>query len=328
MTWSNYLTVSFKDAPVCSSDQLQVVGAVKHETLILKCDVDSSPPATSYLWTFKATGHTSQLNTYVKPTNEVRKRTNVLDDIKNMRLYPQTNLPRLDYTPTSDIDYGTVSCWARNAVDVQASPCVFRIVAASRPFPLQNCTLANHTPDSLEVNCKEGYDGGFSQTFILEVVVLPSLRLERNMSLMVSVIHYFPWVPSTVSESFNQYFILSNHQLSFGCQTWRETRHIEYYCSQWIKKDGQSQQFLIICALKKVLSTKVVVLKHLFVRIFILAFNLYFPEQSTIRKGTCRPFSWLWRWPLQHCSLSDALCWWSFINEHKSTSKYYRNYYI
>lgn len=184
MTWSNFLTVSVKDAPVCSSDQVLVLGAVKHETLILKCDVDSSPPATSYLWTFKATGDTSQLIS-VKSTNEVRKRTNVLDDIKNMRPFPQTHVPRMNYTPTSDMDYGTVSCWARNAVDVQASPCVFRIVAASRPYPLQNCTLAYHTPDSIEVNCKEGYDGGFSQSFLLEVVVLPSLRLEQNMSLMV-----------------------------------------------------------------------------------------------------------------------------------------------
>lgn len=89
------------------------------------------------------------------------------------------------------MDYGTVSCWARNAVDEQSSPCVFRIVAASRPYPLQNCTMANHTPDSLQVNCREGYDGGLLQTFLLEVVVLPSLRLQQNLSVMVSVIYSF-----------------------------------------------------------------------------------------------------------------------------------------
>lgn len=45
-------------------------------------------------------------------------------------LVPQTGLSRLNYTPASDLDYGTISCWARNSIDSQKAPCVFQIVAA------------------------------------------------------------------------------------------------------------------------------------------------------------------------------------------------------
>lgn len=94
-------------------------------------------------------------------------------------------LSRLNYTPFSDLDYGSVSCWARNAINVQRSPCVFRIVAASRPFALQNCTTSNLSSDSLQVECVEGFDGGLPQGFLLELVEVPSLRLIRNMSALV-----------------------------------------------------------------------------------------------------------------------------------------------
>lgn len=82
-----------------------------------------------------------------------------------------------------------MSCRASNAINVQTSPCVFQIVAASRPFPPQNCSLSKESSDSLHVECVEGYDGGLPQGFLLEVVELPSLRLVRNMSLLVS----FSW---------------------------------------------------------------------------------------------------------------------------------------
>lgn len=42
----------------------------------------------------------------------------------------QTGFSRLNYTPTSDLDYGTISCWGRNAIGVQKAPCIFQIVAA------------------------------------------------------------------------------------------------------------------------------------------------------------------------------------------------------
>ena len=49
-----------------------------------------------------------------------------------LHTHTQTTHSVLHYTPTSDLDYGTVSCWARNAVNVQQSPCAFQIVAAGQ----------------------------------------------------------------------------------------------------------------------------------------------------------------------------------------------------
>ena len=49
------------DAPVCTNGQSEVVGALKHETIMLKCEVDSSPPATSFHWTFNSSGEQTEL---------------------------------------------------------------------------------------------------------------------------------------------------------------------------------------------------------------------------------------------------------------------------
>lgn len=54
------------------------------------------------------------------------------------------------------MDYGTLMCWADNAVGQQKEPCVFHIIAAGKPDSPYNCTLVNQTSDGLEVDCNEG----------------------------------------------------------------------------------------------------------------------------------------------------------------------------
>lgn len=49
------------DAPVCGSVQEELLGALKHETLTLKCEVDASPPADSFHWTFNSSGEPTDL---------------------------------------------------------------------------------------------------------------------------------------------------------------------------------------------------------------------------------------------------------------------------
>lgn len=49
-------------------------------------------------------------------------------------LWLQTGISRLNYTPTNDLDYGTISCWGRNAIGEQKSPCIFQIVAAGKLY--------------------------------------------------------------------------------------------------------------------------------------------------------------------------------------------------
>lgn len=49
------------DAPICSTEREEVLGGLKHETLTLKCEVDSSPPAESFHWTFNSSGEQTEL---------------------------------------------------------------------------------------------------------------------------------------------------------------------------------------------------------------------------------------------------------------------------
>jgi hypothetical protein len=52
---------SFSDAPVCLSEHEELMGALKHETLLLKCEVDASPPAETFHWTFNSSGEQTEL---------------------------------------------------------------------------------------------------------------------------------------------------------------------------------------------------------------------------------------------------------------------------
>uniref|UniRef100_A0A0A1WVT0 Hemicentin-1 n=1 Tax=Zeugodacus cucurbitae TaxID=28588 RepID=A0A0A1WVT0_ZEUCU len=160
---SNPVSLHIRFAPICATDHEELLGALKHETLLLKCEVDSSPPAEAFTWTFNSSGEQTELPARLHST--------------------ETGMSRLNYTPATDLDYGTISCWGRNSIGQQKNPCIFQIVAAGRPFPLQNCTVTNQSTDSLQVDCLEGFDGGLPQGFILELVELNNLRLARNLSL-------------------------------------------------------------------------------------------------------------------------------------------------
>ncbi|XP_055586991.1 titin [Uranotaenia lowii] len=168
---SNRETLRVRYAPVCSTDREELLGALKHESLQLKCEVDASPPAESFHWTFNSSGEQTELPARLQSS--------------------ETGLSRLNYTPTSDLDYGTISCWGRNAIGVQKTPCVFQVVAAGRPFALQNCTISNQSSDSLHIECIEGFDGGLPQIFLLELVEVPTLRLVRNLSLQHPPVQFF-----------------------------------------------------------------------------------------------------------------------------------------
>lgn len=109
-----YFCIVIPVAPVCSSDREELLGALKHETLLLRCEVDASPPAETFHWTFNSSGEQTELPSQLHSS--------------------ETGMSRLNYTPASDLDYGTISCWGRNAIGVQKSPCIFQIVAAGKNF--------------------------------------------------------------------------------------------------------------------------------------------------------------------------------------------------
>ncbi|GIY34954.1 uncharacterized protein CDAR_15951 [Caerostris darwini] len=87
------------------------------------------------------------------------------------------------YVPHTDDEYGTLSCWATNEVGWQKEPCLFAIVPAGPPEALLNCTVVNHTENSIQVDCIEGYNGGLSQMFTIEVFDIDVGKLRSNVTL-------------------------------------------------------------------------------------------------------------------------------------------------
>ena len=63
----------------------------------------------------------------------------------------------------NEMDLGTVLCWARNSVGRQERPCVFHLIAARRPNPVANCTVADRALTELSITCMPGFDGGLKQ---------------------------------------------------------------------------------------------------------------------------------------------------------------------
>lgn len=96
--------------PTCREDREELYGALKQETISLRCEVDANPPVISFHWTFNNSGDQSEVTSTLYTS--------------------QGSMSRLDYTPANDMQYGTLACWARNAVGKQRTPCLFQVVAA------------------------------------------------------------------------------------------------------------------------------------------------------------------------------------------------------
>ncbi|XP_011644454.1 hemicentin-1-like [Pogonomyrmex barbatus] len=176
---SRPVTLEVMYAPICKDgSSTQVVGALKHETISLVCGVQSKPPPTTFQWTFNNSGELMSVPatrySQVKPLSLITS---------------HWHGSRLNYTPENDMDYGTVSCLATNRIGTQKTPCLFQIIVAGKPYPLQNCTALQSTgpyayrmghedfkatdsrdADWLIVRCSEGFDGGLPLTnYELEV---------------------------------------------------------------------------------------------------------------------------------------------------------------
>lgn len=67
----------------------------------------------------------------------------------------------LNYTPSSEMDYGTILCWASNLAGRQNEPCVYHVIAGGKPDPPYNCTLLNQTTESVDVYCLGGNTNSF-----------------------------------------------------------------------------------------------------------------------------------------------------------------------
>ncbi|BES99165.1 CD80-like C2-set immunoglobulin domain [Nesidiocoris tenuis] len=142
-----YLNVLY--APTCKPNQNRVHGIAKQERANISCEVDSNPTDVTFRWTF----NNSAESMAVAPT----------------KIEMHGTSSTVTYTPTSELDYGTLLCWATNRIGHQKVPCVYHIIAAGKPDPVHNCSVANASMSSFSIRCLEGFNGGIPQQFLLEV---------------------------------------------------------------------------------------------------------------------------------------------------------------
>ncbi|XP_045465735.1 nephrin isoform X2 [Harmonia axyridis] len=161
---SNVVSLKIMYKPTCVADQKRIYGVAKLENAEVLCEVEAYPPPDNFKWSFNNTAE--------------------LIEVPQSRYQPGASrfTSRLSYTPKTDMDYGTVMCWASNLAGQQREPCVFHIITASKPDPPFNCSIVNQTSDSVEVECSEGYNGGLPQYFILEVHEQQGEKLLANVS--------------------------------------------------------------------------------------------------------------------------------------------------
>ncbi|XP_067625215.1 uncharacterized protein side-II [Eurosta solidaginis] len=149
-TVSNQLPLRVKYTPVCKHmDRVILIGASKDETVEVTCEIQADPPPRTFRWKFNNSGETL--------------------DVGSERFSVNDSRSILKYTPVSDQDYGTLSCWAANEVGTQSQPCLFQVVLAALPNAVTNCSIVNRTDVSVDIQCIPGYDGGLPQIFVLEM---------------------------------------------------------------------------------------------------------------------------------------------------------------
>ncbi|KAK7078205.1 hypothetical protein SK128_007804, partial [Halocaridina rubra] len=106
------LLLDVKYAPVCVSSVVSQHSVAKHENARISCNVLANPPVVEFSWAF----------------NNTAEAVSVPDD----RYVVQGTESVVNYTPVTELDYGTLLCWATNAIGQQLHPCVFQIIAADQ----------------------------------------------------------------------------------------------------------------------------------------------------------------------------------------------------
>lgn len=163
----------------------------KSEKANISCSVDANPADVSFRWLFNNSAESL--------------------DVASSHISKAGTTSLVTYTPRTEMDYGTLLCWARNSIGDQRVPCVFHIIAAGerpappppppppsllrprarssiesllagRPDPVNNCTVANISMTSFSLKCSEGFNGGLPQSFVLEVLEINSQELKANVT--------------------------------------------------------------------------------------------------------------------------------------------------
>ncbi|CAG9766131.1 unnamed protein product [Ceutorhynchus assimilis] len=158
--------VKIDHAPTCKPDQTRIYGVAKQERAEIVCQVDANPPEVHFKWTFNNSADSVE----VSQSHIAKSGTSSV----------------VSYTPITELDYGTLLCYASNRIGNQRVPCVFHIIAAGRPDQVHNCTILNISMTSFQIRCTEGFNGGLTQAFSLELKESHSQELINNITSPIS----------------------------------------------------------------------------------------------------------------------------------------------
>ncbi|KAJ8873987.1 hypothetical protein PR048_024827 [Dryococelus australis] len=158
----NSSLIRVADAPTCRPNQTRVHGVAKQEKVNISCEVEANPSHVTFRWMFNNSAEAV--------------------DVQSPHVVLEGTSSIVSYTPVTDLDYGTLLCWATNRIGSQRLPCVFHIIPAGRPDLVRNCSVANSSMTSFSIRCQEGYNGGLPQSFLLEVRDSSSHEVRVNMT--------------------------------------------------------------------------------------------------------------------------------------------------
>ncbi|XP_044599511.1 nephrin isoform X2 [Cotesia glomerata] len=162
--YSDTVELKIMYKPICIPDQKRIYGVARLEEAKVACRVEAYPPPNNFRWAFNNTEEMVDV-----PQARYRNSTRHTQSV-------------LTYKPVTEMDYGTVLCWASNTAGQQMNACIFHIIPAGKPEAPYNCTLTNQTTDSLSVECSAGFDGGQPQNFLLEVYDQHTGMLQANIT--------------------------------------------------------------------------------------------------------------------------------------------------
>lgn len=101
------ISIYFSVAPVCRPGQTKVYGVARQETVKIPCDVEANPGDVQFIWKFNNSDDTVDIPQSHTATDRTRGTA--------------------AYTPMTELDYGTMLCWAKNEIGMQKDPCIFFI---------------------------------------------------------------------------------------------------------------------------------------------------------------------------------------------------------
>jgi len=164
---SNTQTVNVKAFPSCANADLHTVVEVeRHKATQLNCQYHSSSVGAAPLefrWSMNSS------NDYV--------------DIPKSQFTTNGDRSVLTFSAKTEMDFGTLTCHATDAVGKAAPPCTFQIIPKGELSALRNCSTVNKTFDSLSIVCMNGSrTKNPNQRYILKVFNSQNHEMVVNIS--------------------------------------------------------------------------------------------------------------------------------------------------